>query len=776
MLGKAYAAPSLVALLAAVLIGFVAGRWGGPSSSVFGGRKLVQVSLNTPRQAIFDELSAAETRAVAAYVIGEMPNVKTSMWGGAGPDGDYITGTSAVELIPPPKAAALAYVDGESNTPPPRYARVTIARGSKIDVMEYRVGPIVGGKVEKGSPIVPLVEEGTIPFEKRPMDLGDTTPLLVADQAFPELKDLLIESFGPVWADSMFPGCGSECFSGKAGQLYPFAFNDISSTTKERISKIAFFWYMDQTNFQAIWLHGLPFSFRVSQKGTDVSDWRVFDFFYCGKGPFPSAKALLASIREEDKCTYKPDPYNEGKRGSWDIPGATKDAPDDAHSLLRPVHMPSETSKIGSYSLQGAPNGDGRQVKWQGWEFFTAMRPSTGLAAMDVKFKGTRIAYELALSEAAAHYSGTGADQVFYLDGAFSMSQLGGDIKPGIDCPSHATFVDGALWVEQHPETPEVDMDSDVAKARPYKAFCIFEEASGSASHWRHLQHATKKVDGVPTSSLIVRAVTAVGNYDYITEFKFGLDGSIRVNFDFAGYMETRWFSQKTTPWERSLGEIVHKNVAAPLHSHFGCFKVDLDSPTGKGESLETTRITAGMKSDVPNLMGWATKYVERNYATKEGVGLSTFVPSAATPTGFAIVDGVGSLALDDATPTAPPGYMIVPGPTVAQTLPDDHPFVLASAFSKYTLAVTKRKEEERRATAVYDLFGPGEPYTSLDSFLDGESIEQTDLVAWVSLGKEHVPRTEDLPLISNFGTYFDLIPRNIHSVNAAMDVYVGED
>ena len=35
MLGKVYAAPSLVALLAAVLIGFVAGRWGGPSSSVF---------------------------------------------------------------------------------------------------------------------------------------------------------------------------------------------------------------------------------------------------------------------------------------------------------------------------------------------------------------------------------------------------------------------------------------------------------------------------------------------------------------------------------------------------------------------------------------------------------------------------------------------------------------------------------------------------------------------------------------------------------------------
>ena len=42
--------------------------------------------------------------------------------------------------------------------------------------------------------------------------------------------------------------------------------------------------------------------------------------------------------------------------------------------------------------------------------------------------------------------------------------------------------------------------------------------------------------------------------------------------------METRWFAQQQTPWERGLGDVVHQNLAAPLHSHFGCFKVDLDA------------------------------------------------------------------------------------------------------------------------------------------------------------------------------------------------------
>ena len=69
------------------------------------------------------------------------------------------------------------------------------------------------------------------------------------------------------------------------------------------------------------------------------------------------------------------------------------------------------------------------------------------------------------------------------------------------------------------------------------------------------------------------------------------------------------------------------------------------------------------------------------------------------------------------------------------------------------------------------DLFAPAEPHTSLDTFLDGESIVQQDLVAWVTMGKEHLPRTEDLPLISNFGTYFAITPQNQFTTNAAMDI-----
>ena len=196
----------------------------------------------------------------------------------------------------------------------------------------------------------------------------------------------LTSSQGPAWSPSAQPHC-------------PPSTRDIPSACRACLDR-----YAERVNFQAIWLHGIPFTFRVAQKGTDPSDWYVFDLFYCGNGPFQSAAELLAA--SPPRCTYKPDPALEGHKGAWDVPG-----PDGAHALRQALRAGSEPVAA-RYEISGGRGGNGRLVRWQGWSFFASLRPSTGLAAMDVRFKGARVAYELALSEAAAHYSGTGADQV----------------------------------------------------------------------------------------------------------------------------------------------------------------------------------------------------------------------------------------------------------------------------------------------------------------------------------------------------------------------------
>ena len=44
--------------------------------------------------------------------------------------------------------------------------------------------------------------------------------------------------------------------------------------------------------------------------------------------------------------------------------------------------------------------------------------------------------------------------------------------------------------------------------------------------------------------------------------------------------------------------------------------------------------------------------------------------------------------------------------------------------------------------------------------------------VFWVMVGKQHYPKAEDVPLVSNFGTGFWLRPRNLFDRAAFEDLY----
>ena len=59
----------------------------------------------------------------------------------------------------------------------------------------------------------------------------------------------------------------------------------------------------------------------------------------------------------------------------------------------------------------------------------------------------------------------------------------------------------------------------------------------------------------------------------------------------------------------------------------------------------------------------------------------------------------------------------------------------------------------------------------SIDSEPVGEKIVEEDLVAWVMMGLIHIPRAEDVPLISNFGSQFFIKPWNYYEELVSMDI-----
>lgn len=250
-----------------------------------------------------------------------------------------------------------------------------------------------------------------------------------------------------------------------------------------------------------------------------------------------------------------------------------------------PPLRPLQSCSRRRFSL-GADRGsnNGRLVSWLGWTFFTTVRPSTGLAIMDIRFKGNRIAHELSLTEAVAYYSGSGGDQVMYLDSAYSMTQLGNTVIPGVDCPADAAYINGTMWAYQQDSTgrdgsrfrtsPNGDgnvgnnhgnsnaankpaaktVRADPTRASAVRMACVFERDSAGAL-WRHTEDQSpgKASHGVRGTSLIVRMVSTVANYDYLTEVEFLVDGTVKVSLTFAGYCEIRWYGKEMNAYEKDL-------------------------------------------------------------------------------------------------------------------------------------------------------------------------------------------------------------------------------
>ena len=70
-------------------------------------------------------------------------------------------------------------------------------------------------------------------------------------------------------------------------------------------------------------------------------------------------------------------------------------------------------------------------------------------------------------------------------------------------------------------------------------------------------------------------------------------------------------------------------------------------------------------------------------------------------------------------------------------------------------------------------LQAPGEPLLEFNDFINGESLVQEDLVAWVCLGSIHMPTTEDVPVTTTpvTASTFFIRPHNYFDESPATDL-----
>ncbi len=390
---------------------------------------------------------------------------------------------------------------------------------------------------------------------------------------------------------------------------------------------------------------------------------------------------------------------------------------------------------------------EGSLVSWAGWRFHLRTDPRVGLVLSTVTIDdGQRrrsVLYQAHLSEMFVPYMDPAPgwyDRAMLDAGVYSFEGLAESLAPGIDCPPDATFIDGVTTA-----------GSGQSRVRPRIA-CLFERGTGVVA-WRKGVENEARVEGRPTHELVVRMAATVGNYDYLFDWVFQRDGTLRVNVGATGQLAV-----KVADGDEH-GRLVADRVVAVNHDHYFAFRLDLDVD-GPVNSFVATQLVPKAAPDNPRKAIWTTR--DRTAHGEHDVARESHANHASL---WRVVNPAKRNAAGHAT-----GYELRPGHPASPlaAIAELDPVHRIAGFARQPLWVTPYDPAERHAAGDYPMLAretDGLPAWTQDN----RSVEKTDLVLWYTVGMHHVPRTEDWPVMPLLWHGFELRPFDFFDRNPVL-------
>ncbi|KAH9914348.1 amine oxidase catalytic domain-containing protein [Fomitopsis serialis] len=602
----------------------------------------------------------------------------------------------------PAKADALAYLtDPKGTAPPDRYARVTIHHGAAEapKVQDYLVGPLPVSSETGMRPLTEVYHRPEVPYNARGYTtLAEIQPILI--DVMPKMAEATQELFGGVAL-----GLANDTLVG--GATGPLSFDGSFRRG----------WINWRRNVPGLYLHPVGFFLYVDMTGTDPKEWELLKIVY-NHQVFESVDDFMDAFRNGTlkRLPARPD--------SHDVDWTTRKRPDSPRRDLD--HLPGPRS-VSFAGLRFRVDSKTQYVSWMGWGMYLGFDRDMGLSLWDIKFRGERVIYELAPQEAIAQYAGNDPMQstTAWLDRFFGMGGSVRDMLPGYDCPHEAVFL---------PATT-TSFAGSITRER---AICIFEHDSARPIT-RHMGYSEAEFGAVRGYNLVVRSISTVGNYDYLFDYIFHLDGTIEVRLSASGYLQGGFWE----PSQEGYGTAIRDTTMGSLHDHVINYKVDLDV-AGERNSLLFTH-THQEEIEQPWFEDdWGSTVLQqkitRTFVENEDDALLKF------PYNFQ--GGYSLVNRDEKNKWGiPRGYAIHPGYNpVYNTVVGSKRLLENANWARYNLAVSKRKETEPTSSSMWNQNLPGDPMVNFHKFFDGENITQEDLVAWVNVGTHHLPQAEDSP------------------------------
>ncbi|OCF40116.1 hypothetical protein I317_06067 [Kwoniella heveanensis CBS 569] len=612
-----------------------------------------------------------------------------------------------VDLLPPNKTDALAYLDGDGDIPQ-RWAVASLLFGATEEpyAQDLVVGPL---PVSDETTYFPYTF-GTHASEAkiRVYDMDSSKKLLVG--AAMSIKDIISDLTNvTIETEDEF----DENFS--LWGIDPL-WHEEDENGEKRVIYWAGTWRnnpaVEADNSEIVWNAGtlLPqgIYFQADITGRDKSKWFLKGILY-GDEYYKSTDEFRAAWEKDDFVKYTP---NEPE--AW--------LGTDMTGEVLPLETKAPPMSVQPGGQRFKIDEENKYVEWMDFSFYLTYTRDTGMRLFDIKYKGERVIYELGLQEATAHYAGNDPVQsgTSYMDTYYGIGSLGINQLPGFDMPTYAYCMNTSFHA------------AELSKSHPC-GISVFE----SDQDYPIQRHSTDYYVSVTKNiALTVRAVSTVGNYDYDFEYQFFLDGTIQTIVRASGYIQSAYYAKND-----EYGYQIHDGLSGSMHDHAMTFKADFDvlgtSNTMVKHVIEPVEKKYKWSNQTRNTM-----HMVRKEVTNEDEGKMNWA-----------ANGQEQIIIVNKNETnkygEPRGWKMMPsrgGAGMHLTITNSSNLLNSGGFTTHQYYVSKRKDSEMKAASAWNDYDTANPLIDFNKFFDGESIDQEDIVVWYNLGMHHVPHTGDLP------------------------------
>ena len=574
---------------------------------------------------------------------------------------------------------------------------------------EYMVGPLPVSSnttIQKLDYIFNGGKGGKVPFNARFFDRARdvaSEPLLAS--VMTEVADITGKLFGGVYYGAM---------DNRTDLTYTF--DTPVSRDGTQATRIVIFRYPTETEF----LQPIDFYLLLDIPGTDPSKYSLRGIVTNEKF-FPT----VATFRAAYDAGQIINEFPQVRDNEWARLTPNKTAPTrEFEDRLAP-----QSIELGGkrYKL----DVEQQYVEYMGWSFYMSWTRTLGLAFYNINYKGERILYELSMQEAAAQYAGNTpkAASTVYHDTHYGFGTMSAVLLEGFDCPFGASLLNISY------------PDGRGTTVKP-QAICIFEADSGyplarhrTTSFGPFFGYGFSNLGVVKASALHVRHIATVGNYDYLFDFAFHVDGSIEVGVRASGYLQASPY-YKT---QDRFGPRVQKGTQGSYHDHVVTFKADFDILDTKN-SLQVTELKT-----IPQKQPWFPELGTFEQMELQASTLKHEKQLNYAPNGQAMYTVISNKKNAWGEKR---GYRITPGHSNIHLTSLNSPFSRKqSEMSKSHLAITRVHDNEPYANSWQNINLPEAPQQDFSKFFNKESIEEEDIAVWFNLGMHHFTRSEDVPV-----------------------------